>query len=117
MYRYFTADNTLKYLDAFPKIVNQYNHTIHSSIKEKPANVTPENERLIWNRLYGKRLNKVFIPKLKVGDEVRLNKKHRVFEKGYLPGWTEEVSLVVQIHTVRPVVTYKLTEWNISYHK
>ena len=41
-----------------------------------------------------------------MGDKVRLNKKHRVFQKGYLPGWTEEVFLV------RPVVTYTLTEWN-----
>lgn len=114
LYRYFTAANTLKYLYALPKIVNQYNHTIHSRIKEKPANVTTENERLIWNRLYGKRLSKVSIPKLKVGDKVRLNKKHRVFEKGYLPGWTEEVFLVVKIDTVRPVVTYKLTEWDGS---
>ena len=31
---------------------------------------------------------------LKVGDRVRLNKKHRPFQKGYLPGWTEEVFFV-----------------------
>lgn len=75
LYLYFSAANTLKYLYALPKTVNQYNHTIHSSIKEKPANVIPENERLIWNRLYGKLLSKVSIPKLKVGDKVRLKTK------------------------------------------
>ena len=112
LYRYFTAANTLTYLKALPLIVEQYNHTVHSSIQEKPAHVTPDNEYLIWNRLYRKRLRKRARPKLRVGDKVRLNKKHRVFQKGYLPGWTEEVFLVHGISTIRPVVTYTLTEWN-----
>ena len=43
---------------------------------------------------------------------MRLNKKFRPFKKGYLPGWTEEVFLVKQIYTTKPVVTYKLTEWD-----
>ena len=29
-----------------------------------------------------------------------------------MPGWTEEVFLVKQIYTTKPVVTYKLTEWD-----
>ena len=91
LYRYFTAANTLAYLKALPLIVEQYNHTVHSNIQEKPAHVTPDIKYLIWNRLYKKRLRKRTRPKLRVGDNVRLNKKHRVFQKGYLPGWTEEV--------------------------
>ena len=47
-----------------------------------------------------------------MGDKVRLNKKFRPFKKGYLPGWAEEVFLVKQIYTTKPVVTYKLTEWD-----
>ena len=50
-------------------------------------------------------------PKLKVGDRVRLNKKYRVFKKGYLPGWTEEVFVVGRV--MREVVpTYKINEWD-----
>ena len=74
--------------------------------------MSPDNEYLIWNRLYKKRLRKRDRPKLRVGDKVRLNKKHRVFQKGYLPSWTEEVFLVHGISAIRPVVTYTLTEWN-----
>ena len=55
---------------------------------------------------------KVKKPQCQVGDKVRLNKKFRPFKKGYLPGWTEEVFLVKQIYTTKPVVTYKLTEWD-----
>ena len=49
-------------------------------------------EQRSWKRLYGKWLKqKPVRPKFQVGDRVRLNKGHRIFEKGYLPGWTEEV--------------------------
>lgn len=43
---------------------------------------------------------------------MRLNKKHRVFQRAYLPGWREEVFVVQSIYTTKPVVTYKLTEWD-----
>lgn len=49
-------------------------------------------------------------PQLRVGDKVRLNTKHRVFEKGYTPGWTEEVFRVKSVRA-GPVPTYKVTEW------
>ena len=44
LHRYFTAANTLTCLKALPTIVKQYNHTVHSSIQEKPVHVTPDNE-------------------------------------------------------------------------
>ena len=113
MFRYFTANNTLKYIDVLPALVKTYNHTFHRSIKEIPVNVTPKNQKEIWYRLYGsKKGMKVKKPQCKVGDKVRLNKKVRPFKKGYLSGWTEEVFLVKQIYTKKPVVTYKLTEWD-----
>ena len=37
LYRYFTAANTLKYVDVLPKLVYQYNHTSHRSIRATPA--------------------------------------------------------------------------------
>ena len=115
MFRYFTAHNTLKYIDVLPALVKAYNHSYHRSIQEKPVNVNESNETEIWYRLYDtKKDNKVKKPQCQVGDKVRLNKKFRPFKKGYLPGWTEEVFLVKQIYTTKPVVTYKLTEWDGS---
>ena len=113
MFRYCTANNALKYIDVLPALVKTYNHTFHHSIQEKPVNVTPKNENEIWYRLNGfKKGMNVKKPQCKVGDKVRLNKKFRSFKKGYVPGWTEEVFLVQQIYTKKPVVTYKLTEWD-----
>lgn len=113
MFRYFTAKNTLKYIDILQSLVHAYNHTSHSSIKEKPVNVNESNKNTIWNRLYGARLSQKpkKAPKCKIGDKVRLNKKHRPFKKGYLPGWTEEVFLVREVKR-HPLVTYKLTEYD-----
>lgn len=114
MFRYFTAYNTLKYWDVLPQLVLTYNTTRHRSIGMSPLEVTPANEALVWQRLYGKRLesstSKTIKPKCKVGDKVRLNKKYRFFKN--LPGWTEEVFLVTGVHRFPPPVTYKLSEWD-----
>ena len=37
---------------------------------------------------------------------MRLNKKHRPFKKGYLPGWTEEVFVVTHVRR------HRLSEWD-----
>ena len=111
MYRYFTAHNTLNYVNVLPLLVKNYNESYHRSIQEKPVNVNQDNEAVIWYRLYGHK-GKAKPPKCKVGDKVRLNKKFRVFKKSYLPQRTEEVFLVKEIYTRQPVVTYKLTEWD-----
>ena len=77
-----------------------------------PQDVTWDNEEAVWKHLYEKRLKeKRPKAKLKVGDRVRLNKIHRTFEKGYLPGWTEEVFVVHRV-TPGPVPTYKIREWD-----
>ena len=65
LYRYFTAANTLKYVDILPKLVNQYNRTYHRSTK------TTSNNKEVWNSLYGKyQTEKKKEPAFKVGDKV-----------------------------------------------
>ena len=112
LYRYFTVKNTLKYLPVFKDLVMGYNRSYHRSIKMAPDQVTVQNEEQVWKNLYAKRLKgKRTRPKLKVGDRVRLNKKYRIFKKGYLPGWTEEVFVVSQAMS-GVVPTYKIQEWD-----
>ena len=112
MYRYFTAANTLRYEDVLQLLVRGYNASKHRSIGMAPKDVTLKNEGAVWERLCGQRLraNKPKT-KFKVGDRVRLNKKHRLFKKAYLPGWTEEVFLVRRV--IRGVVPiYKISAWD-----
>ena len=67
----------------------------------------------MWHRLYDKRLDPPSkrVTLFKVGDRVRLNKKHRPFKKGYLPGWTEEVFVVAYVRP-SPLPTYRIQEWD-----
>ena len=89
MYRYFTAKGTRDSLSVLPALVDGYNQSRHRSIGMAPKDVTEQNEKQVWQRLYGKRLRGRTRPRLKVGQKVRLTKKHLPFKKGYLPGCTK----------------------------
>ena len=104
LYHYFTIKNMLSFLPVLQDLVLGYNRSYHRSIKMAPDRVNASNEEEVWN---AKRVK----PKLKVGDRVRLNKKYRVFKKGYLHGWTEEV-FVVSRALPGVVPSYKLNEWD-----
>ena len=58
MYKYFTAKNTLSYIDVLPQLVKSYNNTYHRSIKMKPSQVTKANEVKVWDTLYGSDVQK-----------------------------------------------------------
>ena len=53
MFKYFSANNTRKYVDVLDLLVDQYNNTIHSSIKMTPKEASRrENENNVWRNLY-----------------------------------------------------------------
>ena len=93
LYPYFTVKNTLSFLPVLQTLVKGYNRTYLRSIKMAPDKVTLVNSQKVWESLYGKK-NRDRKPTLKVGIRLRLNNKFRQFEKGYLPGWAEEVFVV-----------------------
>ena len=113
LYRYMTTYNTFKYLTSLPKLVDGYNASFHRSIGRAPRDVDQSNAEQVWDTLYDdKKKKKKKKSGLKVGDRVRLNTKHRTFDKGYLPGWTEEVFLVTQTNLDGNVPTYRISEWD-----
>ena len=109
MYKYFTAKNTLTYINVLPQLVSSYNNTYHRSIKMKPSQVTKKNEAKVWDTLYGDDVQKPVRYKFKVGDRVRISKVKRMFEKSYLPNFTEEIFTVYKRMT-RQVPVYKLKD-------
>ena len=49
MLKYFSTNNTRKYIDVLDLLVDQYNNTIHSSIKMTPIEASREvNENKVW---------------------------------------------------------------------
>ena len=96
MWRMFTSSSSYHYLDRLNDLVNDnYNQTFHRSIKKKPSEVTVMNAQQVWRTLYGKPLSAVKY-KFKVGDQVKISKHKRTFEKSYLPNWSEETFAVAE---------------------
>ena len=109
IYRYFTANNTVRYIDTLQQLVHAYNHTVHRSIKEMPANVTRENEFKVRQTLYGKKQPKVKF-KFNIGDLVKISKTRKQFEKAYNQGWAgDNFTIAEQIARNPPV--YKIKDY------
>ena len=112
MWRYFTAKKTMRYIEVLQDLVDSYNRSKHRSIQKKPINVTQKNEREVWHTLYGEREKEGPVKyKFEVGDQVRISKMKRRFEKGYLPNFSKEIFTVSQQIPRHPPV-YKLKDYN-----
>ena len=112
MWRYFTAKKTMRYIDVLQDLVDSYNKSKHQSIQKKPINVTQKNEREVWHTLYGEREKKGPVKyKFEIGDQVRISKMKRTFEKGYLPNFSKEIFTVSQQIPRDPPV-YKLKDYD-----
>ena len=111
MWKHFTDSRTNKYLDVLPDLLEDYNNTVHSSTEFTPIDASKKkNELAVWRNLYPDRHKRSRLtPKFSVGDEVRISKKKKVFEKGYTSRWTEEIFTIKEIRDTNPI-TYKLED-------
>lgn len=108
MWKVFEAKDTKKWVDILPSIIDGYNETFHSTIKMTPNEAhtdDPEMVARVYNNThYRSRLNRglkreVLNPPTRgvnVDDPVRLNKTKGIFDKGYLPNYTDEIFKVKQ---------------------
>lgn len=109
MWKHFTANNTNKYLDVLPSILDKYNNTFHRSIKMTPNEASQKSKtgQVYFNSL--KKIKSSAAPKFKLNDQVRISKYKKKFEKGYTPNWTEEIFIVDKVNKTNPV-TYNLRD-------
>jgi hypothetical protein len=111
MWKRFTAENTRKWIDMLDKLVHDYNNRRHSTIGTTPAKASlKENEMKVMQNIINK--TKVMVKskaKFKVGDKVRMSRIKAIFEKGYLPNWSEEIYIVENVQKTNPV-TYKIKD-------
>ena len=109
MWKYFTKYQTLRYLDVVQHLVDSYNASYHRSIGVSPTEVNVVNQEKVWQRLYGNEKNSTIEPGLKVDDRVRISKAKRMFKKGYLPNWSDDIFTVKSVHRTDPPV-YRLLD-------
>ena len=104
MWKYFTANNTQKYIGFLPSMVERYNNTYHRSIKLTPSHARNQaNYQHVHNVLYAKvNARKAAAPKFHVGGKVRTTRKKDTSEKGFTPNWTEEVFIISSVKATKP---------------
>ena len=87
MFKYFSANNTRKYVDVLHLLVDQYDNTIHASMKMTPKEADrTKNENKVWRNLYSEFLGKTLAPKCLIGDNVRITKNKICLIKSILKG-------------------------------
>lgn len=100
--RYWTKNNTYRYVDILPEILRNYNNSYHRSIKTSPAKVNPQNEGTIYKNLFPDLLVGNSVPKFEVNDICRLNTYKGIFSKGYREKWTREKFRVKRVKNTNP---------------
>ena len=87
IWTYLTADDTRKYIDVLPNMVEKYSNTYHRSIK-----LTPTDTRILasYMHVHNAKVNarKATLSKFHLGDKVRIVRKKGTLEKGFTPNWT-----------------------------
>jgi hypothetical protein len=119
--RFLEENETYRWIDVLPQLTNGYNHTFHTSIGMKPANVTQRNEYDIWKLNYEK-IVKTKIKtkpkadrnpfKLKVGDYVRLTGYKHPFQKtAFSHSWTTELFVIVERKMIGGLAKYRIMDY------
>lgn len=101
MYKYFTFTGSHRWIDVIQQLVQAYNASVHRSIGIAPMNVNQDNELDIWVKQQSRGPQKVTLkdkhPSFAIGDSVRISHAKKVFDKGYLPTWTDQVYTISKI--------------------
>ena len=111
MWKYFTENETRKWIDIVQDLVNAYNNTYHTTIKMTPVEASkPQNSEIVWWNIYGAYITADYgAPAFKIGQTVRISKYKSVFDKGYLPNFTEEYFKIKRVIVGNPII-YKLED-------
>lgn len=104
MWEQFSLNGNHKWIDMLPDLVAEYNGRCHRTTGMAPQKVTPKTQLDVYRRL--KQTAPVHF---KVGDQVRISKFKRVFEKGYTPNWSYEIFEVVKVQRTNPT-TYLIKD-------
>ena len=111
MWKRFTAENTRNWIAMLEDLMKKYNNKVHSTIGMTPVKASlKDNEgRVLQNIIEKTRPIRKTKAKFKVGDKVRISRTKALFEKGYLPNWSEELYVVDKVQKTIPV-TYKIKD-------
>ena len=94
-----------KWYDILPTVMDEYNKSVHSTIKMSPVEASSGKHNINFEE------NKHTLPKFKVGDYVRISKIKSIFAKGYTINWSYELFRITEVLKTRPP-TYRIEDEN-----
>lgn len=120
LYQLFALHGTYNWTSSglLTKVVDEINHTVHSTTHVKPIDVTQKNESYILKNIYSRngtdrKHKKMMMKRLfNVGDYVRISKAKLLFEKGYTPNWSTELFKIAKVRSNDIPVSYQLEDLN-----
>lgn len=115
IYRYMTENETQRYIDVLPKIVETYNNRNHRMIGTTPfiAETDPSIHLSIRNKAskYHQKIKKKPVV-FKVGDTVRIVKLKTKFSRGYNEQQQLEIFRIKEVKTKNIIPMYVLETYN-----
>ena len=115
MWRYFTANNTKRWVEVLPKLLASYNNRPHRALNGyTPSGVV--NSILLQSHLRRERNRELAeqqlmrLPRYTVGDYVRLSRAKKVFQHGYTANWTREIFVIYDIDSRQPPPMYRVAD-------
>ena len=105
IYKYMTSISKNVHIDKLDDIIKEYNNTYHTTIKMKPVDVKHNTYIDVKKEINDKD------PKFEVGDHVRISIHKNIFNKGYMPNWSEEIFIIKKIKNTVPW-TYAMNDLN-----
>ena len=114
MWKKFSLRGSYTWTDILPRLLKDYNGSVHSTIRLKPSEasiLSRRGETELRNRAYKIAPSSTHRPpKFSIGDSVRVSKHKTVFAKGYTPNWSTEIFKILKVQPTRPV-TYLLEDY------
>ncbi len=111
LYKFMYANQTNRYIDHLPQIIQAYNESYHSGIKTSPASIGKHNEVQLFIQQYVPKTPRKTPVKfgLKVGDLVRLVYPKETFARGFYQKFSEAIFIIKQRFPTHPP-TYKIKD-------
>ena len=118
IYRYMMRNKTKVYIDQLDNFVDSYLHTVHTTTRMRPVDITKENEQVVYEKLYlpqQREEEKTVVEfNFNVGDKVHVVSTRTKFTKGYVATFKKEIfKIKYRTHTIPP--RYKLVDLKGRY--
>ena len=116
MQKYMAAHHTVTYINVLSDLIDNYNHTVHRTLKKSPIDAIKNNDEYTTDRdkQTGKAKREPYNrDSINVDDKVRLLIKKGIFEKDTTHRWTKHIHTVVSTDGVE----YNVSGRQLVYRK